>query len=125
MPPERPRREWERPPHGPGPYTKVQPPPKGQTPQQARQRFKVQALRQLDAIADEGIKAIYSELDTMAWARNQQIWLRLVRSHDTRMLFETVERYGEPLQMSDQELYSVMVQINWTLKTRALEHMHV
>ena len=33
-----------------------------------------------------------------------------------------MDNHGEPLLMSNQELYSVMVQINWTLKTQADEH---
>ena len=61
----------------------------------------------------------------MARARNQQIWLRLDQPHDTRMHCEIVDNHGEPLQMSNQELYSVMVQINWTLKTQALANMQV
>ena len=36
-----------------------------------------------------------------------------------------VDNHGEPLLMSNQELYSVMVQINWTLKTQALTNMQV
>ena len=61
----------------------------------------------------------------MAWARNQQIWLRLDQPHSTRMHCEIVDNHGEPLLMSNQELYSVMVQINWTLKTQALANMQV
>ena len=38
---------------------------------------------------------------------------------------EIVDNHGEPLLMSNQELYSVMVQINWTLKTQALANMQV
>ena len=60
--------------HRHGPYTQIQPAPKKVKPQQERQRFKVQALSQLDAIADEGLRAVNAELTTMAWARNQQIW---------------------------------------------------
>ena len=101
-----------------GPYTHIQPTPKKVKPQQERQRFKVQALSQLDAIANEGLQAVDAELTTMAWARNQQIWPRLDQPHDTRMHFEIVDNHGEPLLMSNQELYSVMVQINWTLKSR-------
>ena len=48
----------------------------------------------------------------MAWARNQQIWLRLDQPQSTRMHCEIVDNHGEPLLMSNQELYSVMVQIN-------------
>ena len=59
-----------------GPYTHIQPAPKKVKPQQKRQRFKVQALSQLDAIANEGLRAVEAELTTMAWARNQQMWLR-------------------------------------------------
>ena len=33
----------------------------------------------------------------------------------TNMHCEIVDNHGEPLLMSNQELYSVMVQINWTL----------
>ena len=36
-----------------------------------------------------------------------------------------MDNHGEPLLMSNQELYSVMVQINWTLKTQALANMRV
>ena len=61
----------------------------------------------------------------MAWARNQQIWLRLDQPHSTRMHCEIVDNHGEPLLMSNQELYSVMVQINCTLKTQALANMQV
>ena len=78
-----------------------------------------EALSQLDAIANEGLQAVEAELTTMAWARNQQIWLRLDQPHDTRMHCEIVDNHGEPLLMSNQELYSVMVQINWTLKERS------
>ena len=56
----------------------------------------------------------------MAWARHQQIWLRLDQPHDIRMYCEIVDNHGEPLLMSNQELYSVIVQINWTLKSEAL-----
>ena len=108
-----------------GPYTHIQPTPKKVKPQQERQRFKVQALSQLDAIANEGSQAVEAELTKMAWARNQQIWIRLDQPHDTRMRCEIVDNHGEPLQMSNQELYSVMVQINWTLKTQALANMQV
>ena len=108
-----------------GPYTHIQPTPKKVKPQQECQRFKVQALSQLDAIANEGLQAAEAELTTMAWARNQQIWLRLDQPHGTRMHCEIVDNHGEPLQMSNQELYSVMVQINWTLKTQALANMQV
>ena len=85
----------------------------------------MQALSQLDAIANEGLQAVEAELTTMAWARNQQIWLRLDQPHDTRMHCEIVDNHGEPLLMSNQELYSVMVQINWTLKSQALANMQV
>ena len=85
----------------------------------------VQALSQLDAIAEEGLRIINSELETMVWAGNQQIWLRLDQPHSTRMHCEIVDNHGEPLVMSNQELYSVMVQINWTLKTRALTNMQI
>ena len=61
----------------------------------------------------------------MAWAHNQQIWLRLDQPHGTTMHCEIVDNHGEPLLMSNQELYSVMVQINWTLKTQALANMQV
>ena len=36
-----------------------------------------------------------------------------------------MDNHGEPLLMSNQELYSVMVQINWTLKTRAVTNMQI
>ena len=35
------------------------------------QDFKVQALSQLDAIAEDGLRADNAELTTMAWARYQ------------------------------------------------------
>ena len=47
------------------------PPPRGR--KQARLRLKVQALNQPDAIAEEALRAINAELNTMASARNQQI----------------------------------------------------
>ena len=56
---------------------------------------------------------------------NQQIWLRLDQPHSTRMHCEIVDNHGEPLLMSNQELYSMMVQINRTLKTQALRNMQV
>ena len=77
----------------------------------------MQALSQLDAIAEEGLRAVNAEVTTMARARNQKIWLRLDQPHSTRMHCEIVDKHGEPLLMNNQELYSVMVQINWTLKT--------
>ena len=61
----------------------------------------------------------------MAWARNEQIRLRLDQPHSTMMRCEIVDNHGERLLMNNQKLYSVMVQINWTLKTRALTNMHV
>ena len=76
-------------------------------------------------MANEGLRAVNAELTTMAWARNQQIWLRLDQPHSTRMRCEIVDNHGEPLLMNNQELYSVMVQINWTLKTEALTNMPV
>ena len=35
------------------------------------------------------------------------------------------DNHGEPLLMSNKELYSVMGQINWTLKTQALTNMQI
>ena len=61
----------------------------------------------------------------MAWARNHQIWLRLDQPHSMRMHCEIVDNHGEPLPMNNQELYSAMVQINWTLKTRAMTNMQI
>ena len=105
-------------------HTNSASPKEGQA-QQERQRFKVQALSQLDAIANERLRAVNAELTPMAWARNQRIWLRLDQPHSNRMHCEIVDNHGEPLLMSNQELYSVMVQINWTLKTQALTNMQV
>ena len=76
-----------------GPYTQIQPTPKKVKPQQERQRFKVQALSQLDVIANEVLQAVEAELTTMAWARNRQIWLRLDQPHDTRMHCEIVDNH--------------------------------
>ena len=56
-------------------YTQMNPAPKKAKPQQERRRFKEQALSQLDAIADKGLRAVNAEVTTMAWARNQQIRL--------------------------------------------------
>ena len=61
----------------------------------------------------------------MARARNKQFWLRLDQPHSTRIHCEIVDNHGEPLLLNNQELYSVMVQINWTLKTRALTNVHI
>ena len=82
-------------------------------------------LSQPNPLPPPSDQSVEAELTTMAWARNQQIWLRLDQPHDTRMRCEIVDNHGEPLQMSNQELYSVMVQINWTLKTQALANMQV
>ena len=41
------------------------------------------------------------------------------------MHYEILDNHGEPLLTSNQELYSVMVQINWSLKTQALTNMQV
>ena len=63
-----PGRTWkEKGPHQQrhGPYTHIQSAPKKVTPQ----RFKVQALSQLDTIANEGLRAVEAELTTMVWAR--------------------------------------------------------
>ena len=128
MPPRKPwetRERWGPQQNRHGPYTQVNPASKKIKPQQACQRLKVQALNELDATAEEGLRAINAELNTMAWARNQQIWLRLYQPHSTRMHCEIVDNHGKPLLMNNQELYSVMVQINWTLKTRALTNMQI
>ena len=85
--------------------------------------FKVQALSQLGAIANEGLRAVDAELTTRSSARNQQTSLRLDQPHSTRMHCEIVDNHGEPLLMSNQELHSVMVQVNRTLKTQALTKM--
>ena len=50
---------------------------------------------------------------------------RFDQPHNTSMHCETVDNHGEPLLMNNQELYSVMVQINWTLKTQALTNMQI
>ena len=81
MPPGRPWKKQGPPQHRHGPYTQIHPAPKKAKPQQEHQCFKVQALSQLDAIADEGLRAVNAELTTMALARNQQIWLRLDQRH--------------------------------------------
>ena len=115
MPPRKPwetRERWWKPQYRHGPYTQVNPASKKIKPQQARHRLKVQALNQPDAIAEEGLRIINSELDTMGWARNQQICLRLDQPHSTRMHCEIVDNHGEPLLMNNQELFLVMVQIN-------------
>ena len=49
-----------------GPYTHIQPTPKKVKPHEERQRFKVQTLSQLDAIANEGLQAVEAEVTTMA-----------------------------------------------------------
>ena len=88
IPPRKPwetQERWWKPQYRHGPYTQVNLAPKKIEPQQARQRLKVQALNQLDAIAEEGLRIINLELETMAWSRNQQIWLRLNQPHSTRM----------------------------------------
>ena len=125
MLPGKPWNKWGPQQHRHGPYTQINIAPKKAKPQQERQRFKVQALSQLDAIAHEGLRAVNAELTTMASARNQQIWLRLDQPHSTRMHCEIVDNHGEPLLMNNQELYSVMVQINWTPKTQAATNMQV
>ena len=118
MPPRRPwetRKRWWKPQYRHGPYTQVNPASKKIRPQQAHQRTK---YNQLHGIAEEGLRIINSELDTMAWARNQQIWLRLDQRRSTRARCKIVHNHGEALLMNNQELYSMMVEVNWTLKTR-------
>ena len=73
MPPGRPWKKQGPHQHRHGPYRQIPPAPKKVKPQQERRRFKVQALSQLDAIANEGLRAVNAELTTMARARNQQI----------------------------------------------------
>ena len=41
------------------------------------------------------------------------------------MLCKVVTMYGTPKSMSNQELYSVIVQMCWQLKLRACENMQV
>ena len=68
MPPQRPwesRERWWKPQYRHGSYTQVSPSPKKIKPQQARHHFKVHAMSQLDAIAEEGVRIINSELETM------------------------------------------------------------
>ena len=99
-----PGRTWkEKGPHQQrhGPYTDIRPAPKKVKPKQERQRFKVQALSELDTIANEGLRAVEAELTTM-----------VDQPHSTMMHCEIVDNHGEPLLMSNHELYSVMVQIN-------------
>ena len=105
-----------------GPYTQVNPASKKIKPQQARWRLKVQALNQLDAIAEGGLTTINAEVNTMAWAWNQQIWLELDEPHSTRMHCEIVHNHTEPLLMNNQELYWVMVQINLTMNPGPDKH---
>ena len=56
-----------------GPYTQIQSAQKKVKPQQERQHFKVQALSQLDATANGGLRTVDAGLITLAWTLNQQI----------------------------------------------------
>ena len=82
-------------------------------------------MNQLDAIADEGLRAVNAELTTICLGPQFAHLARLDQPQSTRMHCEIVHNHGEPLLMNNQELYSVMVQINWTLKTQAVTNMEV
>ena len=106
-------------------HTNSASPKEGQAPARTPAFQRASTKPGVDAIANEGLRAVNAEPTTMAWARNQQIWLRLDQRHSIRMHCEIVDNHGEPLRMNNQELYSVMFQINWTLKTQALTNMQV
>ena len=95
------------------------------TPQEARQRLKVQALRTRQEIEDEARDLFDFAHYAIHWRRNQRVWIRLQIQGPSRMMVEIVTTVGEPEPMSHQELFSLMVAVCWLLKQRAYENMRI
>ena len=100
-------------------------PPRLPTPQEARQRLKVQALRSLQEVEDEALGFLDSTRDAIQWRRNQQVWFRPIIQGPSRMMGEIVTILGAPEPMTHQELFSLMVAIYWMLKQRVCENMRI
>ena len=86
------------------------------TPQEARQRLKVQALRSRQEIEDEALGFLSFAHDTIQWRRNQRVWIRLQIQGPSCMMVEVVTTTVEPEPMSHQKLFSLMVAVRWLLK---------
>ena len=71
---------------------------------------------------DTSLRAREQEVTALARAGLQDVWVDI---HCPTLTDIKDKESSEPLLMSNQELYSVMVQINWTLKTQALANMQV
>ena len=99
--------------------------PRKPTPQEARRRLKVQALRSRQEVEDEALSYLDTTRDAILWRRNQQVWIRLLTQGPTRMKLEIVTTYGTPEPMTHQELFSLMVTVCWMLKQRVCENMRI
>ena len=95
------------------------------TPQEARQRLEVQALKSRQEVEDEALGFLNFTHGAIQWRRNQQVWIRLQIQGPSRMMVEIVTMLGEPQPMSHQELFSLMVAMCWLLKQRACENMRI
>ena len=71
--------------------------PRPPTPQEARQRLKVRALRSLEEVEDE---ALDTTRDAVQWRRNQEVWIRLLVQGPSRMMLEVVTTFGAPEPMT-------------------------
>ena len=95
------------------------------TPQEARQRLKVQALSTRQEIEDEAMDLFDFAHYAIQWRRNQRVWIRLQIQGPSRMMVEVVTTLGEPEPMWHQELLSLMVAVCWLLKQRACENLRI
>ena len=87
--------------------------------------MKVPAIRRLAQVEQEALETPRLTHEAKIWRRNQRIWLRLHISLEARTLMEVLTTRGEPEVMLKQEMYSLLVQVMWTLKQRACENMPV
>ena len=70
--------------------------PRPPTPQEARRRLKVRALRSLHEVEDEAQGFLDTTRDAIQWRRNQQVWIRLLVQGPSRMMLEIVTTLGTP-----------------------------
>ena len=75
-------------------------PPVPPTPQEARQRLKVQAPRSLQEVEDEALGFLDSTRDAIQWCQNQQVWIRLLIQGPSRVMVEIVTTLGAPEPMT-------------------------
>ena len=104
-------------------------PPKGQDerpePQQERRRFKVRAIRRLAEVETKALERVRLMHEAMIWRRNQRIWLPMHINSEAKTTMEVVTTRGELEVMLKQEMYSLLIQVLWTLKQRACKNMPV